>query len=218
MTTDAIARDAEHARHVYGDRVVDKRLANEEVFARLPRYVTEYLIAKFVKPGREEEGVAAIKERIKGRIPEADQKEIIKGRLLRDGSYVVIDQLEAEIDLTAGRPWARLNCLHNETLAIDAGLVERFEPLLNGGLWGTVTVTYDAGRVPRLAVADFTPFQVARADVAGLRAGRTHFTTDEWTRLLLRSAGYEPSSLTVRQQWLLLARLVPLVERNVNLI
>jgi ATP-dependent Lon protease len=218
MTTAAIAQDAEHARHVYGDRVVDKRLANEEVFARLPRYVTEYLIAKYVKPGLEQEGVAAIKERIKGRIPEADQKEIIKGRLLRDGSYVVIDQLEAEIDLTAGRPWGRLNCLHNETLAIDAGLVERFEPLLNGGLWGTVTVTYDAGRVPRLGVSEFTPFQPIHADVKGYKTGRSHFTTDEWTRLLLRSAGYEAEGLTTRQQWLLLARLVPLVERNVNLI
>jgi ATP-dependent Lon protease len=139
--------DADRARHVYGDRVVDKQLANQETFARLPRYVTEYSIAKFVQPGRGQEGIATIKERIKGRIPEADQKEVIKNRLLRDGKYVVIDQLEAEVDLQAGRKWARLNCLHGELLAIDDGLVDRFETL-----------------------------------------------------------------------WLLLARLVPLVERNVNLI
>lgn len=213
-----IQEDATRARHVYGDRVVDKQLANQEAFARLPRYVSEYLIAKYVQPGREQEGVASIKERIKGRIPEADQKELIKNRLLRDGTYVVIDQLEAEIDLQAGRKWARLNCLHGETLSIDDGLVDRFETLLNGGLWGTITITYDAARHPRLAVADFVPFQVSRADVQGYRAGRAHFGTDEWIRLLLRSAGYEPEAFTLRQQWLLLARLVPLVERNVNLI
>ena len=34
---------------------------------------------------------------------------------------------------------------------------------------------------------------------------------------MLRSAGYEPESLTVREQWLLLTRMIPLVENNFNL-
>lgn len=216
--TPTIQDDAALARHVYGDRVVNKQLANQEAFARLPRYVTEYLIAKFVQPGREHEGVEAIKERIKGRIPEADQKELIKHKLLRDGTFVVIDQLEVEVDLGEGRPFARLNCLHGEQLSISSALVEGYEALLNGGLWGTITITYESSAQPRLGVQDFFPFQVARADVAGYRAGRAHFTTKQWIRLLLRSAGYEPDVLTPRQQWLILARLVPLVERNVNLI
>ncbi len=214
----AVTTDAELARHVYGDRVVDKQLANQEAFARLPRYVTEYLIAKFVKPGRELEGITAIKERIKGRIPEADQKEVIKARLLRDGTYVVIDQLEVEVDLAEAVAWGRLNCLHGERLSIGRDLIERYEALLSGGLWGTVTISYQPQRDPQLAVVDFVPFQVARADVAGFKAGRGHFDADGWARLLLRSAGYEPAALSRRQQWLLLARLVPLVERNVNVI
>ncbi len=216
--TSTIEGDAVLAREVYGDRVVDKLLANQEIFHRLPRYVAEYLIAKFVKPGREQEGVASIKERIRGRIPEADQKELIKNKLLQNGAHTVIDHLEVETDLGAGRHWARVNCLHGEKLAIDARLVDRYEAALNGGLWGTISLTYDAEVEPRLAVADFVPFQVARPDVASYRAGRARFTTEQWIRLLLRSAGYEPDALTMRQQWLLLARLVPLVEHNVNMI
>lgn len=34
---------------------------------------------------------------------------------------------------------------------------------------------------------------------------------------MLRSAGYEPESLTYREQWLLLTRMIPLVENNFNL-
>lgn len=219
--TATVEQDAELARRVYGDRVVDKQLATQEVFARLPRYVTEYLLAKYVRAGHEEEDIRAIKERIRGRIPEADQKEIIKNRLMRDGSYVVIDQLEAEVDLAAGRHWARLNCLDSEVIAISSPIVDKYEGLLNGGLWGTITLAYDPSLTARarLSVTDFVPFQVSKADVDGYRAGRAHFSTDEWIRLMLRSAGYEPDHLpSERHRWLLLARLIPLVERNVNLI
>jgi ATP-dependent Lon protease len=219
--TATVEQDALLARTVYGDRVVDKQLATQEVFARLPRYVTEYLLAKYVHAGREEEDIRAVKDRLRGRIPEADQKEIIKNRLMRDGTYVVIDQLEVDVDLGAGRHWARLNCLDNETIAIGSAIVDRHEALLNGGLWGTITLAYDPSSTSRarLSVTDFIPFQVSKADVDGYRAGRAHFSTDEWVRLMLRSAGYEPDHIPVeRHRWLLLARMIPLVERNVNLI
>ncbi len=38
------------AHAVLGDKVVVKSLAATAAFARLPRYVSEYLIAKYVKP------------------------------------------------------------------------------------------------------------------------------------------------------------------------
>lgn len=219
MTT--ASTDTELVRRVYGDRVVDKRLANQQAFVRLPRYVTEYLLAKYVRPGREQEDIDGIKERIRGRIPEADQKEVIKNRLMRDGEYVVIDQLDCEVDLNETRHWARLPCLDAERIAIHARIVDRYEGLLNGGLWGTVTLRYraDAPTRDKIAVTDFVPFQVHQPDVPGFKAGRSHFEDGAWIRLMLRSAGYEPDAVpSERQRWLLLSRLVPLVERNVNLV
>lgn len=46
---------------------------------------------------------------------------------------------------------------------------------------------------------------------------RKVFTTEEWMDLLLRSAGYEPSSLDLRTKLHFIERMVPLVERNYNL-
>src|SRR5207247_2682660 len=65
----------------------------------------------------------------------------------------------------------------------------------------------------------FTPFQIGPPDLAAYRAGRSQFSTDEWIGLMLQSAGYAANAFRDRrQQLLVLARLVPLVERNVNLI
>ena len=50
-----------------------------------------------------------------------------------------------------------------------------------------------------------------------LKEGRKAFTQDEWIDVLLRSCGYEPDQLNQREKWLLLARLIPLVENSFNL-
>ena len=54
-------------------------------------------------------------------------------------------------------------------------------------------------------------------DIDELKSGRKAFTKDEWMDVLLRSIGMEPDSLKSREKWLLLARMIPLVENNFNL-
>ena len=54
-------------------------------------------------------------------------------------------------------------------------------------------------------------------DMEDLKAGRRAFTKDEWIDVLLRSIGMEPDELEERVKWLLLARMLPLVENNFNL-
>jgi ATP-dependent Lon protease len=92
---------------------------------------------------------------------------------------------------------------------------------LLGGLWGTAKLKYspesDADYPNELTA--FTPFQVGPPDVASFRERRASFTTDEWIALMLQSAGYAPEAFPERRhRLLLLTRLVPLVERNVNLV
>ena len=50
-----------------------------------------------------------------------------------------------------------------------------------------------------------------------MKEGRKHFTEDEWLDILMRSIGMEPNALSEREKWLLLLRMVPLVENNFNL-
>ena len=54
-------------------------------------------------------------------------------------------------------------------------------------------------------------------DIAELKQGRKAFTKDEWMDVLLRSIGMEPDTLSYREKWLLIIRMLPLVENNFNL-
>jgi ATP-dependent Lon protease len=67
-------------------------------------------------------------------------------------------------------------------------------------------------------VTDLKPIQLAGFDLNEYVEGRRHFTTDEWMGLLIRSIGLEPAGLTTRLKLILLARLLPMVERNFNLV
>jgi ATP-dependent Lon protease len=62
------------------------------------------------------------------------------------------------------------------------------------------------------------PIQLASFDLDEYRRLRADFTTDEWLDLMVRSMGYEPMDMERRLQLLFLTRLIPLCERNYNLI
>lgn len=67
-----------------------------------------------------------------------------------------------------------------------------------------------------IKVRSLTPVQMPHIDITELREGRKAFTKDEWIDVLLRSSGMEPDTLTYREKWLLLNRMLPLVENNFN--
>lgn len=54
-------------------------------------------------------------------------------------------------------------------------------------------------------------------DIGGSESRTQGITKDEWFDVLLRSIGMEPDELEERVKWLLLARMLPLVENNINL-
>ena len=66
-------------------------------------------------------------------------------------------------------------------------------------------------------IRKLTPIQMPHVDIVELKEARKHFTQEEWMEIMLRSCGYEPDSLNERERWLLLARMLPLVENNFNL-
>ena len=68
-----------------------------------------------------------------------------------------------------------------------------------------------------ISIRKLTPIQMPHIDIEEVRTGRKAFTQDEWMDVMLRSCGYEPEQLNQREKWLLLARMLPLVENNFNL-
>jgi ATP-dependent Lon protease len=209
------------AREVFGEHVVVKSLAQHAVFHGLPRYVSEYLIAKYVRPESWRDDLAKVQTKIKDLLPDLDRRELAKERLLRTGELTLIDNVEARIDLKNGQRWARVPAINDDKVRVPASILEQHPGLLLGGLWGTVKLKYSPetdSDYPDELLA-FTPFQIGPPDIASYRASRSKFTPDEWIGLMLQSVGYSPQAFpNARHRLLLLSRLIPLVERNVNLV
>jgi ATP-dependent Lon protease len=209
------------AREVFAEQVVVKSLAQQAVFHGLPRYVSEYLIAKYVRPEAWKEDLEKVQTKIKDLLPDLDHRELLKNNLLRTGETTLIDYLEARVDLRNGQRWVRVPAINDERVRVGAPILDQHQGLLLGGLWGTAKVRYMPEKdatCPNELLA-FTPFQVGPPDVAAFRTHRARFSADEWLSLMLQSAGYNPEAFSTRRQRLLvLTRLVPLVERNVNLV
>jgi ATP-dependent Lon protease len=212
-------------------RVVRKDLVHKlKVGFSIPVYVLEYLLGKYCSTTDDSEitqGLQMVKQAIADRVVRADQVELIKARLKRSGSMKLIDLVTVTFDEKdqGGKYWARLLTAGLEKIHIDEKLVEKYERVLTGGVWSNVELTYDEtlihGGVTRpFVIARMQPIQVASARLDEWIAARQNFTREEWMDALLRSVGYEPShpDFTWRRKLLMLIRLLPMVEKNYNLI
>lgn len=209
------------AQTLLGDKAVLKSLAAGAGLTRLPRYVSEYMVAKFVKPATWRADLETVQNKIRELLPELEQREIVKEKLLTAGTLTVIDSVDCRVDLKTGQRYARVPCIGDSNVRVPAEISAANPGLLMGGLWGTAKLRYTPEQDERAPneLASFTPFQVGPPDLAEFRGYRAKFTSDEWTSLVLQSAGYAANNFPDRRtRMMLIARMLPLVERNLNLI
>jgi ATP-dependent Lon protease len=212
-------------------RIVRKDLVKKlKVGFNVPVYVLEYLLGKYCSTTKEEEiraGLEQVKSAISERIVRGDQSELVKARLQRSGSLKLIDLVTVVFDekVAGGKFWARLSTCGLDKVHISSDVVHKHERLLTGGVWANVELVYDDsqgedGAIRPFVIERLSPIQIASADFEEYLRGRAHFTRDEWIDVLLRSMGYEPThtDFTLRRKLLFLLRLVPMVEKNYNLI
>ena len=106
-------------------------------------------------------------------------------------------------------------------IPIDEEYPTKYDRLLCGGIWCIVQLDYEFIEEERngtpIHIRKLTPIQMPHVDIDELKAGRKAFTKDEWIDVLLRSIGMEPDELQYREKWLLLTRMLPLIENNFNL-
>lgn len=123
---------------------------------------------------------------------------------------------------------------------IEDSYPEKYDRLLCGGIWCIVQLDYESDDEDQPEITDeygnplrskkkknkdyspisirkLTPIQMPHIDIDELKAGRAAFTKEEWLDIMLRSTGMEPDGFTYREKWLLLTRMIPLVENNFNL-
>jgi ATP-dependent Lon protease len=214
---------------LFPGRVVRKDLVkNLKVGFTIPVFVLEYLLGKYCSTTNDDEiqsGLVHVKSAISERIVRGDESELVKARLERIGSAKLIDLVTVTFDEKYGKYWAHFATCGLSQVNIAPNLVYQNERLLTGGIWSNVEVIYDESSVSHGVLRPFvinklSPIQVASANLQEYIKGREHFTRDEWINVLLRSLGYEPThpDFTFRRKLLFLLRLVPLVEKNYNLI
>ncbi|MFO0936179.1 MAG: BREX system Lon protease-like protein BrxL [Gemmataceae bacterium] len=209
------------AQGLLGDKAVIKSLAAGAALTRLPRYVSEYMIAKYVKPATWRADLESVQTKIRELLPELEQRELVKEKLLSQGQLTVIDAVDCRVDLKTGKRFARVPCIGDINVRVPAEVSTANPGLLMGGLWGTAKIRYTPEQDEKAPneLVSFTPFQVGPPDLAEFRSFRAKFTSDEWQALVLQSAGYAASAFPNRRtRFLLIARMLPLVERNLNLV
>lgn len=212
-------------------RVVRKDLVQRlKVGFSIPVYVLEYLLGKYCSTTDEtqiDNGVANVKDLIKERIVRSDQSELIKARLQQRRSLKLIDMVTVTFDEKdqGGKYWAKFATSGLDKVHIDEQTVHRYERTLTGGVWSNLEIAFDEtivhGGVTRpFVLKRMQPIQIASAEFDEYVAARREFSRDEWVDVLMRTMGYEPSSpqFTWRRKLFYLLRLVPMVERNYNLI
>src|SRR5947209_8282327 len=152
------------------------------------------------------------------------EEELFKSRAREQGSVKVIDLVTARLDAHTDSYIATLPSLRLNDVRIGEDIVIDNQRMLTGGFYAEITLEYDAAIAQEkngrpFGVAALRPIQLSKRDVLDdLAAGREAFTTEEWKRLLLRSVGFEPDTLSPRAQDVILLRMVPFVERNFNMV
>lgn len=213
--------------------------------ANVPTYVLEYLLGMYCATD-DENAINAGVERIRRILSEnyvrTDQSEYIKSRIRENGHYTIIDKVTVEFAEKEDIYVARFTNLNIDPFEVDSEIVVNNEKLLIGGIWCIVKLEYvgfdsNDDSVPDLfsdnskkrskkksrydspfKIASLKAIQMPNLDLSEIIRNREKFTKEEWTSLILRSAGYEPNGLNDKQKMHYLLRFVPFVQKNYNLV
>ena len=236
-------RDAikEKLRQNFDGKIVRKDLTKKiKEGANVPVYVLEFLLGQYCSSDDEaiiEKGVQNVKHILADNFVRPDEAQKILSQLRKKGSHTIIDMVTVHLDIKKDCFFAEFSNLGLSNVPITDDYPEKYDRLLCGGIWCIVQLEYesegdssfgmeDLDSEPRqkkqkdispISIRKLTPIQMPHIDIEEVRAGRKAFTQDEWMDVMLRSCGYEPEQLNQREKWLLLARMLPLVENNFNL-
>ena len=216
----------EKLREHFDGKIVRKDLTKKiKEGANVPVYVLEFLLGLYCSSDDEKiisAGVEKVKHILSDNFVRPDEAQKILSVLRSHGTHTVIDKLTVSLNLTKNVYTAEFSNLGLKGIPLSDEYREKYDCLLCGGIWCMVTLDYefieeDKKNGTPIQIRKLNPIQMPHVDINELKQGRKAFTKEEWMDILLRSIGMEPDTLTEREKWLLLARMLPLVENNFNL-
>ena len=234
----------EKLRQYFDGKIVRKDLTKKiKEGANVPVYVLEFLLGQYCSSDDEEvieDGVQKVKRILADNFVRPDEAQKILSQLRKKGSHTIIDMVTVHLDIKKNCYFAEFSNLGLGNVPIVDEYPEKFDRLLCGGIWCIVQLDYETEgdnnfviedingnplrskqkkqrEITPISIRKLTPIQMPHIDIAELKQGRKAFSKDEWIDILLRSIGMEPDTLSYREKWLLLTRMIPLVENNFNL-
>lgn len=216
----------EKLRQYFDGKIVRKDLTKKiKEGANVPVYVLEFLLGQYCSSDDEEvieDGVQKVKRILADNFVRPDEAQKILTKLWQKGSHTVIDMIIVHLDIRKNCFFASFSNLGLTNVPIEDEYPEKYDRLLCGGIWCIVQLDYEYVEEEKqngypIQIRKLTPIQMPHIDIAELKQGRKAFSKDEWIDILLRSIGMEPDALSYREKWLLLTRMIPLVENNFNL-
>ena len=231
-------------RQNFDGRIVRKDLTKKiKEGANVPVYVLEFLLGQYCSsddPEIIEQGVENVKHILADNFVRPDEAQKILSVLRQRGSYTVIDKITVSLNIRYDMYEAEFSNLGLKNIPISEEYPTKYDRLLCGGIWCIVQLDYETENefapeiisasgdyiqskkkrqkdATPISIRKLTPIQMPHVDIEELKQGRKAFTKEEWMDVMLRSIGMEPDTLTEREKWLLLARMLPLVENNFNL-
>lgn len=231
-------------RQNFDGRIVRKDLTKKiKEGANVPVYVLEFLLGQYCSsddPEIIEQGVENVKHILADNFVRPDEAQKILSVLRQRGSYTVIDKITVSLNIRYDMYEAEFSNLGLKNIPISEEYPTKYDRLLCGGIWCIVQLDYETenefapeiisasgdyiqSRKKRqkdatpISIRKLTPIQMPHVDIEELKQGRKVFTKEEWMDVMLRSIGMEPDTLTEREKWLIITRMIPLVENNFNL-
>ncbi len=240
VTTESVRDEIKRKlRENFDGKIVRKDLTKKiKEGANVPVYVLEFLLGQYCSSDDEEliaEGVENVKRILADNFVRPDEAQKILSLLRQKGSHTIIDMVRVSLNIKTDEYEAEFSNLGLGDIPIDENYPQMYDRLLVGGIWCIIQLSYThgeeqddldlgfTGKRPKkekfqpITIDRLTPIQMPTVDMDELKRGRKEFTKDEWIDVLLRSVGMEPDVLKEREKWLLITRMLPLVENNFNL-
>lgn len=192
--------------------------------AIVPSYVLEYLLGQYAASDDEatiQAGIDAVRQILADHYVHRNQSELVKSTIRERGRYKIIDKVTVTLNDKDDVYEATFANLGIKQVIVEPATIKAHPKLLVGGVWCICDIEYfhsDNPKVVPWILGSIKPIQLSNFDFDGYLAARAEFTTDEWIDLLIQSIGFNPELFGRRAKLIQLARLIPFVERNYNLV
>lgn len=221
----------EKIKDVFSEMVVLKNPKRTEFFANLslPSYMRDWLVMKFSDTAGDIDYDSVLRY-IKQYIPSREYFEQIKYQMVNGETVRFLARIRVSVNIKNGKTEFELPDFGGTKSGaggeVENDVAQKWQDILlreneNWGIldliWGrNYTGKQAKGIIKLIGYIPFCPYTV---DLEYYRQARNHFSIKEWVDVLISAVDYNPDGYdTDTQKLYFLRRLLPFVERRINLI